>query len=87
MLTDAASIGLALITTRLAARPAGGGYTYGLKRAEILSAQANGITLLLLAAWLGYEAIRRLVTPPEVDGGLCSSPRWSGSRSTWPPRW
>jgi len=49
MLTDAASIGLVLITARLAARPPAGGYTYGLKRAEILSAQANGITLVLLA--------------------------------------
>jgi cobalt-zinc-cadmium efflux system protein len=69
MLTDAAAIALVLITARLAARPPAGGYTYGLKRAEILSAQANGITLVLLAAWLGYSAIRRLVTPPAVAGG------------------
>ncbi len=69
MLTDAAAIALVLITARLAARPPAGGYTYGLKRAEILSAQANGITLVLLAAWLGYWAIRRLVTPPVVAGG------------------
>ena len=69
MLTDAAAIALVLITARLAARPPAGGYTYGLKRAEILSAQANGITLVLLAAWLGYWAIRRLVTPPAVAGG------------------
>jgi cobalt-zinc-cadmium efflux system protein len=47
MLTDAASIILALVAIRLAARPAKGGYTYGLKRAEILSAQANGLSLLL----------------------------------------
>ncbi|OKI00217.1 cation diffusion facilitator family transporter [Streptomyces sp. CB02923] len=70
MLTDAASIVLALVAMRLAARPARGGYTYGLKRAEILSAQANGITLLVLSLWLGYEAIARLVAPPEVTGGL-----------------
>ncbi|ADI12872.1 cation efflux system protein [Streptomyces bingchenggensis BCW-1] len=70
MLTDAASIVLALIAMRLAARPARGGYTYGLKRAEILSAQANGLTLLLLGAWLAYEAVRRLISPPEVEGGL-----------------
>jgi cobalt-zinc-cadmium efflux system protein len=70
MLTDAASIVLVLVTMRLAARPPKGGYTYGLKRAEILSAQANGITLLLLSAWLGFEAIRRLITPPHVAGGL-----------------
>jgi cobalt-zinc-cadmium efflux system protein len=69
MLTDAASIGLVLVTARLAARPPAGGYTYGLKRTEIMSAQANGITLVLLAAWLGYTAIRHLVTPPAVTGG------------------
>jgi cobalt-zinc-cadmium efflux system protein len=70
MLTDAASIVLALVAMRLAARPAEGGYTYGLKRTEILSAQANGLTLLVLSAWLAYEAIRRLFMPPEVTGGL-----------------
>ncbi|MBO2449462.1 cation transporter [Actinomadura barringtoniae] len=70
MLTDAASIVLALVAMRLAAKPPSGGFTYGLKRAEILSAQANGLTLLLLSGWLGYEAIRRLIEPPEVTGGL-----------------
>ncbi|NUR30951.1 MAG: cation transporter [Catenulispora sp.] len=70
MLTDAASIGLALFAMRLAARPARGGYTFGLKRAEILSAQANGITLLVLSAILGFEAVRRLADPPAVTGGL-----------------
>ena len=69
MLTDAASIALVLITARLAARPPAGGYTYGLKRTEIMSAQANGITLALLAVWLGYTAIRRLISPPSVTGG------------------
>ncbi|MGW1638249.1 cation diffusion facilitator family transporter [Streptomyces lavendulae] len=70
MLTDAVSIVLALIAMRLAARPARGGFTFGLKRAEILSAQANGLTLLLLALWLAYEAVRRLIDPPQVEGGL-----------------
>ena len=70
MLTDAGSIVLAIIAIRLAARPPRGGYTYGLKRVEILSAQANGLTLLLLAAWLAYEAIRRLISPPPVAGAL-----------------
>jgi cobalt-zinc-cadmium efflux system protein len=69
MLTDAASIVLALVAMRLAARPAKGSLTYGLKRAEILSAQANGITLLALAALFFYEAARRLISPPEVAGG------------------
>jgi cation diffusion facilitator family transporter len=69
MLTDAASIALVLVTARLAARPPTGGYTYGLKRTEIMSAQANGITLVLLAAWLCYTAIRRLLSPAAVAGG------------------
>jgi cobalt-zinc-cadmium efflux system protein len=70
MLTDAAAIGLALVTARVAGRPARGRYTYGLRRLEILSAQANGITLVLLAIWLAYEAVRRLITPHSVEGGL-----------------
>src|SRR6201996_970235 len=69
MLTDAASIALVLITMKLAVRPPGGRYTYGLRRTEILSAQANGITLIVLAVWLAYEAVRRLISPPAVTGG------------------
>jgi len=68
MLTDAGAIGLSLFALHLAARPAGGNLTYGLKRAEILSAQANGATLFVLAALIVYEAIRRLVSPPDVHG-------------------
>jgi cobalt-zinc-cadmium efflux system protein len=70
MLTDAGAIGLALVSMRLAQRPSEGNLTFGLKRVEILSAQANGITLLLLAAWFVYEGISRLITPPQVEGGL-----------------
>jgi cobalt-zinc-cadmium efflux system protein len=70
MLTDAASIVLALIAMRLAARPAKGSLTFGFKRAEILSAQANGITLLALSVIFLYEAVRRLISPPAVSGGV-----------------
>src|SRR5436305_10406190 len=70
MLTDAAAIGLSLAAARLALRPAAGAMTYGFKRAEILSAQANGVTLLILAAFVAYEAVRRLVHPPTVEAGL-----------------
>ncbi|HEY3866948.1 MAG TPA: cation diffusion facilitator family transporter [Actinocrinis sp.] len=70
MLTDAAALALALAAMSLAARPAQGRWTFGFKRAEILSAQANGITLLVLVAVFTYEAIRRLVSPPDVRGGL-----------------
>jgi cobalt-zinc-cadmium efflux system protein len=70
MLTDAAAIGLALAAMRLAARPAAGAYTYGLKRAEILSAQINGLTLAVLVVVFVVEAVRRLIHPPDVDGGV-----------------
>src|SRR3954447_18807833 len=70
MLTDAAAIALALVAMRLAARPASGAYTYGLKRAEILSAQINGLTLAVLVVVFAVEGVRRLLHPPEVDGGV-----------------
>jgi cobalt-zinc-cadmium efflux system protein len=70
MLTDAAALGLAIFAARLAARPARGAMTYGLGRAEILSAQVNGATLIVLAGFIVYEAIVRLVSPPEVRGGV-----------------
>ncbi|HEY1355537.1 MAG TPA: cation diffusion facilitator family transporter [Solirubrobacterales bacterium] len=70
MLTDAAAIGLSLVAIRLSRRPPGGVMTFGLKRVEILSAQVNGVTLLVLAAVIGIEAVRRLIDPPSVEGGL-----------------
>jgi cobalt-zinc-cadmium efflux system protein len=70
MLTDAGAIALALWAARLAARPAAGRFTFGLGRAEILSAQVNGATLLVLAGVIAVEAIRRLWSPPDVDGGF-----------------
>jgi cobalt-zinc-cadmium efflux system protein len=68
MLTDAAALAISLFASRIAARPAHGAMTYGLGRAEILSAQANGITLLILGLLITYEGISRLVSPPHVDG-------------------
>ncbi len=68
MLTDAGAIGLSLVVIRLAARPAKGALTFGLKRTEILSAQFNGATLLVLALLIIYEGITRLVNPPKVGG-------------------
>jgi cobalt-zinc-cadmium efflux system protein len=70
MLTDAAALAMSLAAARLATRPAYGAMTYGLGRAEILSAQANGLTLLVLAGLVVYGAIVHLVSPPEVAGGL-----------------
>jgi cobalt-zinc-cadmium efflux system protein len=70
MLTDAAALGLALAAAKLASRPPKGAMTYGLGRVEILSAQANGITLLVLGLLIVYDAIRRLVSPGTVVGGV-----------------
>jgi len=69
MLTDAGAIGASLWAIHLAARPAKGVWTFGWKRAEILSATVNGITLLVIGALVGFEAIRRLIQPPPVAGG------------------
>jgi cobalt-zinc-cadmium efflux system protein len=68
MLTDAAALGVAIVASKVAQRPARGAYTYGFTRIDALSAQANGITLLLLACWFTVAAIRRLVNPPDVNG-------------------
>ena len=68
MLTDAAALGLALAAARLATRPARGNFTFGWRRVEILAAQANGVTLLILAIWFVIEGVRRLLDPPDVAG-------------------
>jgi len=68
MLTDAAALALSLLAIQLAARPAAGSMTYGYKRAEILSAQFNGATLLVLGGLIVFGGIGRLLDPPRVDG-------------------
>jgi cobalt-zinc-cadmium efflux system protein len=70
MLTDAGALVVSLVVLRLAVQPAGGNRTFGLRRSEILSAQANGAALLVLAGLIVYGAIRRLVSPPDADGAV-----------------
>ena len=70
MLTDVAALGMSAWAIRLARRPPQGRWTFGLKRAEILSAAVNGVTLLAIALLIAVEAIQRLVTPRHVDGGV-----------------
>ncbi len=69
MLSDIGALAASLWAIRLAARPAAGAWTFGWKRAEILSAAGNGITLLVVAALVTFEAIRRLIKPSGVHGG------------------
>jgi cobalt-zinc-cadmium efflux system protein len=70
MLTDAAALALALVAATIARRPPGGSWTFGFRRVEILAALANGITLALVGVWIVFEAVQRLVSPPDVRGGL-----------------
>ena len=70
MLADVGALAGALWAIRLAARPPSGAWTFGWKRAEILSAAVNGITLLVVSGIVAVEAITRLIHPPRVDGGL-----------------
>jgi cobalt-zinc-cadmium efflux system protein len=69
MLTDAGALAMSLVVLGLAAQPARGNRTFGLRRSEILSAQANGAALLVLAGLIVYGAVRRLVSPPNAHGG------------------
>jgi cobalt-zinc-cadmium efflux system protein len=69
MLSDVGAIGGALWAIRLAARPAAGAWTFGWKRAEILSAAGNGITLLVVSGIVAVEAVTRLIHAPRVGGG------------------
>jgi cobalt-zinc-cadmium efflux system protein len=68
LLVDALALALALAAGALALRPASERWTFGLARAEVLSAAVNGTTLLVVSAVVVVEAARRLVHPPDVHG-------------------
>ncbi|MFY9782962.1 MAG: cation diffusion facilitator family transporter [Acidimicrobiales bacterium] len=70
LMTDVVALAVSAWALRLAKRPARGRWTFGLRRAEILSAAANGVTLVAIALIIAVEAIERLVTPHRVEGGL-----------------
>ncbi|MBA2511208.1 MAG: cation transporter, partial [Rubrobacteraceae bacterium] len=63
MASDAVSLGLALFAVWLAERPATPRRSFGYKRAEILAALANGVTLVAVSVWIFVEAFRRLQDP------------------------
>src|SRR3954454_25060977 len=68
LLVDALALVMALTAGALALRPADERWTFGLGRAEVLSAAVNGITLLVVSAVITVEAVHRLVQPRDVDG-------------------
>ncbi|MGC2192758.1 MAG: cation diffusion facilitator family transporter [Candidatus Dormiibacterota bacterium] len=68
MLTDVGALSGALWASHLAARPSSDRFSFGLKRAEVLAAAVNGVTLLLVAALVGVDAVGRLIAPRPVQG-------------------
>jgi cobalt-zinc-cadmium efflux system protein len=79
MLVDAGALGMSVWAARLALRPASGRMTFGFRRAEILAAQANGATLLVLGLLVVVEALRRLNAPPHVHGPLVVATALAGA--------
>lgn len=69
MLSDSFSLVLALLAFWLADRPATPDRSFGYKRAEILAALFNGVTLVAISIWIFIEAYRRILEPPEILGG------------------
>ena len=70
LLADVAGVGLSLFAMRMAQRPPSTARTFGHQRAEILAAFANAVLLLGVAVAVLVEGVRRLASPPTVDGGL-----------------
>jgi cobalt-zinc-cadmium efflux system protein len=69
MLTDSASLALALFAVVVSRRPADERRTYGYGRMRVLAAFINGLALFVIAVWIVVEAVRRLGSPIEVLAG------------------
>lgn len=69
MLTDTFALGLAAFAFNVSARPADAKRSFGYHRFQIIAAFVNGLSILLIVAWIVFEAIQRLLAPPEVIGG------------------
>lgn len=69
MLTDAAALGLAWLGFRIARRAADDRRSFGYARFEVLAGLANAVTLLVVVAWIAYEAVQRLQAPQPVLAG------------------
>ncbi|MFZ1727365.1 MAG: cation diffusion facilitator family transporter [Albidovulum sp.] len=69
-LSDAVSLIIAFLARRIARRPATPEMSFGYGRAEVVAALVNYTTLIVISVWLGYEALARLIDPPEVTGWI-----------------
>lgn len=67
MLSDAAALGLSLVAIKIGEKIATEKKTFGFKRFEIIAAAINGATLIIISIFIFYEAIERLIHPPEVQ--------------------
>jgi cobalt-zinc-cadmium efflux system protein len=70
MLTDTMALALAVVAFRVSSRPADSKRSYGYQRFQILAAFVNGLSLLIIVGWILFEAVRRLMAPPEVTGSM-----------------
>ena len=68
MVTDAASLGLALLAQMISKRPPSARHSFGFGRAEALAAFVNGLAMLAVVAWIGFEAVQRFSAPLPVAG-------------------
>jgi Co/Zn/Cd efflux system component len=80
MLSDDLSLGVALFAVWLAERQPTPKRTFGFKRAEILAALFNGVTLIAISIWIFVEAYDRFQDPPEIPGGDVAVPEPSSAR-------
>ena len=68
MLTDTMALALAAVAFHVSKRPADGKLTYGYQRFQILAAFVNGLSLILIVAWILYEAVDRFRNPTDILG-------------------
>ncbi|MDH3439418.1 MAG: cation diffusion facilitator family transporter [Gammaproteobacteria bacterium] len=68
MLTDTMALALAVFAFRVSSRPADGRRSYGYQRVQIIAAFINGLSLLAIVGWILFEAVMRLIDPPDVVG-------------------
>jgi cobalt-zinc-cadmium efflux system protein len=67
MFTDAAGLAIALAAIKVGQRPADDRRTFGYRRFEILAAAFNAVLLFVVAAYIFYEGVQRLIRPEPVQ--------------------
>jgi cobalt-zinc-cadmium efflux system protein len=68
--SDVISLVFSYVAHKLSRRKASINNTFGYKRAELIAAFVNAFTLILVAVYLGYEAVERFFNPQPIKSGL-----------------